>query len=105
MLTMFILNILTSLIGIFLVYKVVDGQDFEHESLHGRVINYAFACSGGVWGMLSVFNIVTLGMVVGVLYSFIGLLLVSASFIIYKVCDYNAECVYVKIMKVLKPLL
>ena len=105
MLIMFILNILTSLIGIFLVYKVVDGQDFEHESLHGRVINYTFACSGGVWGMLSLFNILSLGVVIGVMYSLLGLLLVGLSFIAYRACEYNAECVYVKVLKLLKPLL
>ena len=101
MLIMFILNILTSLIGIFLVYKVVDGQDFEHESLHGRIINYTFACSGGVWGMLSLFNILSLGLVIGVVYSFIGLLLVSLSLITYKACNYNAESVYTKVLKLL----
>lgn len=101
MLIMFILNILTSLIGIFLVYKVVDGQDFEHESLHGRIINYTFACSGGVWGMLSLINLLSLGLVIGLMYSILGLLLVSLSFITYKACGYNAECVYVKVKKLL----
>lgn len=101
MLIMFILNILTSLIGILLVYKVVDGQDFEHETLHGRVINYTFACSGGVWGMLSLFNILSLGGVMGVLYSLLGLFLVGASFITYRACEYNAGCVYFKMKKLL----
>lgn len=101
MLIMFILNILTSLIGIFLVYKVVDGQDFEHESLYGRIINYTFACSGGVWGMLSLFNILSLGVVIGVVYSLLGLLSVGLSLIIYRYCGYNAECVYVRVKKLL----
>lgn len=101
MLIMFVLNILTSLIGIFLVYKVVDGQDFEHESLHGRIINYTFACSGGVWGMLSLFNILSLGVVIGVVYSLLGLLSVGLSLIIYRYCGYNAECVYVRVKKLL----
>ena len=88
---MLFLNLFTLLLGGFLTYKIIDNQDFCNESLLFKWVNYIFASVGGLCVTIPLFNIITLGAMIGTFTSVIALLASLIVLYVYWKCEFSAR--------------
>lgn len=96
---MVILNILSLLLGGYLTYKIITNQDFEHERVLFRWVNYLFACVGGLCVTIPLFNIITEGGVVGLTTSLAMFFIAIISLFSYWKCSFSAREAYFKLKR------